>query len=107
LQDLIARSAVVAFDSKHVDSDPDFLSLEFYEEPALEYALLDGLRIVEIVDEASDEESLGEYAAGFHWYINPSGKGVDYSYFHGICFFPPELIWNQGVYLPMPEGPLA
>ena len=62
LQDLIARSAVVAFDSKHVDSDPDFLSLGFYEEPALEYAMLDGLRMVETVDEASDEENLREYA---------------------------------------------
>jgi hypothetical protein len=83
------------------------LSLGFYEEPALEYAMLDGLRMVEAVYEASDEEGLREYAASLRWYIGPSGKCADYSYFRGVCFFPPELIWNQGVYLPMPAGPLA
>jgi hypothetical protein len=107
LQDLVARGAVVAFDSQHVDGDPDFSSLGFYEESALEDAMLGGLRMVGTVDEASDEDGLREYAAGLRWYISPSGTSVDYSCFRGVCFFPPELIWNQGVYLPMPQSPLA
>jgi hypothetical protein len=109
LRDLVSRSAVVAFDSKHVDGvdGSDLLSLGFYEEPALESVMLDALRLVETMDGAPDEEDLREYAAGFCWYISPSGKGVDYSYFRSVCFFPPELIWNQGTYLPMLEGPLA
>jgi hypothetical protein len=57
------------------------LSLGFYEEPALEDAMLDNLRMVETVDEASDEERLREYAAGLRWYISPSEKTVDYSCF--------------------------
>lgn len=111
LQDAVGRRVVVAFDSKHVDAAYDFLPLGFYEKPLLEYAMLDALRLVETtddtLDEVSDEESLREYAAEFGWFISPDSKGVDYSHFRDVCFFPPNLIWNQAVYLPMPEGPPA
>jgi hypothetical protein len=79
LRDLVARGAVAAFDSQHVDGDPDFSSLGFYEQPALEDAMLGGLRMVGTVDEASDEDGLRAYAADLRWYIRPSGKSVDYS----------------------------
>ena len=107
LQDLVARGAVVAFDSQHVDGDPDFSSLGFYEELSAGRRHARRLTNGGNRGEASDEDGLRESAAGLRWYISPSGTSVDYSCFRGVCFFPPELIWNQGVYLPMPEGPLA